>query len=159
MNRILPLSLGAAIGAGALASQVLCSQSLANIEETGTARVEITVAGFAQRTGQVEISLYADEAAWDGNDPLSFQWVAVTDDSVSGLFEGLPAGNYAIRLYHDANDDGMMNMNAMGIPSEKYAFSNNVHPRFRGANYGEAVFTLEDGETRSETLHLIGAFD
>jgi uncharacterized protein (DUF2141 family) len=38
----------------------------------------------------------------------------------------LPAGDYAFAVYHDANGNGKLDRNGVGMPTEDYAFSNNA---------------------------------
>lgn len=49
-------------------------------------------------------------------------------DAVEGTnvirFPGLPAGDYAVQLYHDENGNGKVDMNVVGVPQEGYGFSN-----------------------------------
>ena len=40
-------------------------------------------------------------------------------------FKGVPAGNYAVLLTHDENDNGKLDTNLVGMPVEGYGFSNN----------------------------------
>ncbi len=57
------------------------------------------------------------------------------------LFEGLQPGTYAVRLMHDENDNGKLDRNLVGMPTEGYGFSNN--PRvMRAATFEEASFEL-----------------
>ena len=56
-------------------------------------------------------------------------------------FEDLPPGTYAVQVMHDENDNGKLDSNFLGIPSEGYGFSNN--PRvMRRATFEEARFEL-----------------
>ena len=41
------------------------------------------------------------------------------------ILENLPAGKYAFTVLHDEDDNGIMNTSRIGIPQEKYGFSNN----------------------------------
>jgi len=66
-------------------------------------------------------------------------WVAVKKVKMEATkmalaFAGLPAGNYAIKLFQDENGNGQIDMNSMGIPTEPYGFSNN------GGSYGPPSF-------------------
>ena len=79
--------------------------------------------------------------------------LAVEGDSVTVTFEGLEPGEYAVRLYHDLNDDGEMNTNPFGMPTEPYAFSNDAKGRFGPASWDAAKFTLE-GDSGSHTITM-----
>ena len=68
-------------------------------------------------------------------------------------FADLEPGAYGIKMYHDINDDGDMNANPFGMPTEPYAFSNNAKGRFGPAKWADASFTVSsDGATQTITL-------
>mgnify|MGYP001340022858 CR=1 FL=1 len=50
--------------------------------------------------------------------------VDVTGDPLTIFMDTLPAGVYAIKLYHDENSNNECDMNLLGIPTEKFGFSN-----------------------------------
>jgi uncharacterized protein (DUF2141 family) len=53
---------------------------------------------------------------------------------------------HAVKLYHDANGNGELDRNMLGLPSEGYGFSNNGG-RYGSPAFEEASFTI-DGDTR-----------
>ncbi len=57
--------------------------------------------------------------------------------TVEFRFPNIPAGRYAIAVYHDANGNGRLDRSAIGFPQEPYGFSNDVGrtsiPTFSGA--------------------------
>lgn len=120
-----------------------------------TASVTVTVEDVRDG-GLMDIALYDSEAGWDGTGPVASRRIEIENGVATAVFENLEAGEYAVRLYHDENGDDVFNMNVMGIPTEGYGFSNNPFPRFRGARHDEAVFTVEDGESVSQTIELMG---
>jgi uncharacterized protein (DUF2141 family) len=67
-------------------------------------------------------------------------------DNMPIVFENVPPGTYAIALFLDENRNGKMDTNFLGIPKEKYGFSNNVYPLMRAATYKEASFSVTDKE-------------
>jgi uncharacterized protein (DUF2141 family) len=50
-----------------------------------------------------------------------------TGTTVSIVFKGLPAGDYAFAAFQDANGNGQLDKNPMGLPTEEFAFSNNAY--------------------------------
>ncbi|RDU94558.1 DUF2141 domain-containing protein [Trinickia dinghuensis] len=59
----------------------------------------------------------------------------------------LPNGNYAISAFEDRNHDGALALNGpYGSPSEPWGLSNNRKPRNRGPIFGDAVFSVGDGQ-------------
>ena len=65
--------------------------------------------------------------------------------TVTVEFATLPAGDYAIRFYHDVDGDGELDTNLMGIPSEPFGFSNNARGNFGPASWADSVFTVTPG--------------
>jgi uncharacterized protein (DUF2141 family) len=58
----------------------------------------------------------------------------------------LPFGQYAVAVYHDLNNNNKMDKNALGIPTEPYAFSNNVGVKWRSPKFADAVFVLSNAK-------------
>ena len=104
------------------------------------------------RTGMVMIALYDTASAFngEGRGANANEAVARTAISASGrvvaTFENLPAGDYAVKAFHDVNGDGEMNMNPFGLPTEPYAFSNNAVGNMGPARWSAARFAVS-GET------------
>ncbi len=111
----------------------------------------------ANQSGEVWVGLYNGQESFDAGDEIRSARIPAHLDDLHAVFEGLPAGEYGIIAFHDSNSDGDFNRNFMGIPSERYGFSNNPRPRFRAATWSESRFTLsEDGEVEL-TIELMGA--
>lgn len=112
----------------------------------------VTVEGIAEAKGSIMLGLF-DEETYNGDGAVNGASLAVEGDSVTVTFEGLEPGEYAVRLYHDLNDDGEMNTNPFGMPTEPYAFSNDAKGRFGPASWDAAKFTLE-GNSGSHTITM-----
>ncbi len=56
-------------------------------------------------------------------------------------FEDLAPGKYALQVMHDENDNGELDSNFLGIPTEGYGFSQNPKV-MRRATFEEAQFEL-----------------
>ena len=57
------------------------------------------------------------------------------------MFQDIPAGAYAIKAYHDENGNGRLDT-LLGIPTEKYAFSNKLRGRFGVPPFEKAKFSV-----------------
>ena len=66
----------------------------------------------------------------------------IKNDKAVVTFENLPAGDYAISTYHDENNNGKLDKNMMGIPSEDYAASNNAKGFMGPPAYKDAKFVI-----------------
>lgn len=62
------------------------------------------------------------------------------DPSLSVEIPDLPFGDYALAIYHDIDENGKLNTNFLGIPTEPYAFSNDPEVKWRSPRFQEARF-------------------
>lgn len=74
-------------------------------------------------------------------------------DRLDVLFPSLPPGKYAVSAYADANGNGRVDRNFLGLPVEQYGFSNNARGRFGPPAFAEAAFELGEGAVR-QSIHL-----
>lgn len=114
--------------------------------ETFDLTVKITNLGNTK--GAVEIGLYdkGDHFPSPGK-----QWKmarpTVNGNTVTYHFRDLPAGDYAIATYHDENGDGKCNKNMFGVPTEAYAFSNDVRPFLSAPDFSTCRFWVTENKT------------
>ena len=108
------------------------------------ATIEVQLENVAKPEGQILIALFKGEAQWKASQGMIERAVPVTRDTVTIEFDDVPAGEYAIRLFHDIDNDGQLETGRFGIPTEPYGFSNNVQVRFGPPQYKAAAFTVED---------------
>lgn len=73
-------------------------------------------------------------------------------ESVTVNFDNIETGKYAVAVFFDRDGDGKLNTNVLGIPKEKYGFSNNVYPAMRAARFSEAAFDVK--ANGSQLIHL-----
>ena len=65
----------------------------------------------------------------------------------------LPPGRYAVAAYVDDNRNGMQDKNLLGVPKEKYGFSNDVRGTFGPPDFAEAAFDI-GGNVVTKSIHL-----
>ncbi len=74
--------------------------------------------------------------------------------STSVTVEAVPPGVYAAQIYHDWNDNHKVDRQALGIPKEGIAFSNDAPLGLKGPSFKKASFThTEDPQTLTVKLH------
>lgn len=61
-------------------------------------------------------------------------------------FLQLPPGRYAVIVFHDENDNGLLDMSLLGIPKEGYGFSRNATGFFSAPSFDAAAVTLDARE-------------
>lgn len=102
----------------------------------------IQIDHISEQSGKLHVAVYADENSYDqGKNAAAAQIKPVTANSHQLVFTDLPAGQYAVKLMHDANDNGSLDRNLIGIPTEGYGFSNNAG-EFGPASFADAAFDV-----------------
>ena len=117
------------------------------------ADLTVNVDSIAKAQGTIVLGLF-DEGTYSGDGAVDGANLKVEGNTVSVTFEGLEPGEYAVKLYHDVNDDGEMNTNPFGMPTEPFAFSNDAKGRFGPAKWDAAKFSVgADGTVHTITLN------
>jgi uncharacterized protein (DUF2141 family) len=109
----------------------------------------LVVEGLASDKGKVLVAIFNKSAGFpsESNKAVLLKEAKAIKGRVEIPLDNLPAGTYAIACFHDANADGELNTNLLGIPKERYGFSNNARPGFRAPTYAEASVYLPDNST------------
>lgn len=145
MKSLLPISLALA---AALIAPVSGSAMADETSPGATVTVEFT--GIAPQDGSLYIALFSSEEAWRNSDALDGKIVEVDGETANATFENVPAGAYGLKIFHDVNGNGELDVNGFGIPREPYAFSNNAPVRFGPPSWSAAAFTVgHDGAVQT----------
>src|SRR5688572_975719 len=114
------------------------TMSLAVAPLVDAASLDVRIEGLREAKGHLMLSLTDSAAAWDGDaDARARLRQPVASPSETIRFDDLPPGSYAVQVFHDANDNGRMDTNVVGMPIEGYGFSRNPLV-MRKATYDEA---------------------
>jgi uncharacterized protein (DUF2141 family) len=62
------------------------------------------------------------------------------------VFARLPPGRYAVIVVHDANDNGRLDANVLGVPTEGYGFSNDARGFLSAPSFDAAAITVGDAD-------------
>lgn len=108
------------------------------------ADLTVTITHIDEPGGEVRWALFdsAEDYKAEANPVLSAR-SRVDGDRLRFTVHDLPSGRYAIKLYHDANANGKLDSNRLGIPTEGYGFSNNAG-RFGPPPFEKAAVALKD---------------
>ncbi|MET0981985.1 MAG: DUF2141 domain-containing protein [Telluria sp.] len=104
------------------------------IDDVKTARGQLMVALYSSADGFLKESVRTSAAP-------------AAAGSTTVVFKDVPAGDYGFALYHDANGNGKMDRNPIGLPVEDYAFSNNATGNMGPPSFDQAKFTLPQAGT------------
>jgi uncharacterized protein (DUF2141 family) len=117
-----------------------------NGDQTGV--LTVNVANVKEFKGSIRMAVYNNQKSFP-SETHSFcgAMTSLAPGTLPKLTcENLPFGQYAVAVYHDLNNNGKMDKNAMGIPTEPYGFSNNVQVKWRHPKFADAVFVLSNAK-------------
>lgn len=106
--------------------------------------VTITVTGLKSGKGKIIAALYHSEVGFPTSPKSVFKRLtSVVKESRSVLtFENIPNGVYAVAFFHDRNNNGKLDTNFMGIPTEGTGASNNAEGFLGPPKFKDAKFTV-----------------
>ena len=108
----------------------------------------VKVANVQENKGCIRMAIYKDEKSFLSENQSLQAGVLLPKPDVEPAFHthALPYGHYAVAIYHDVNNNGKLDKNALGIPTEPYAFSNNPKVKWRSPRFGETAFFFGEGQ-------------
>jgi uncharacterized protein (DUF2141 family) len=117
---------------------------------SGSGRVEVTMIGFKSDEGQALVALFLNGNGWPDADGPVFATaaVAIRDGQATAEFDDVPAGPFAVSVFHDTDGDRTLDTDAVGIPSEDYGFSADARKMFGPPSFEAASLQLAAGETK-----------
>jgi uncharacterized protein (DUF2141 family) len=131
-------------------SGVTQAQELPDYLTENTSYFTLEITGILPAEGEIRIAMFASEEDYT-KEPVHAVVIPVDSTMVQWHLDSLPFGDYAIAVYHDKNTNGKLDTNLLGIPKERYGFSNNARGKFGPASWGDSKF--EVGE--SQLIHHI----
>ena len=85
--------------------------------------VKLKIEGVEKDRGKIYVSVFNSEPAYKAREVyLSFVLNAANEIVTKDL--NLPVGQYVFSIYQDSNDNGKLDNNLIGIPKEKFGFTN-----------------------------------
>ena len=133
----------------ALLSPTNFSQVINTPVEIGSLSVKMT--GFANDKGECWFALDNSEGVYESDDSVFIgEILPITNGEASITIDSLQYGTYAIKVFHDKNNNGELDTNILGIPSEDYGFSNNASGWFGPPRWEKANFLFNEKEMTVE---------
>ena len=121
------------------------------------ANLRIVATNVKTDQGKLYVWVYDKKDDWLSDRYRTQKSIAVagnrTNDTVT-LELLLPAGEYALSIFQDVNDDGKLARNFIGLPKEPAGLSNNLRPRFGPPKYKDAKFEVTVGTVVEQKIQL-----
>lgn len=115
--------------------------------------IKITVKNIKELKGSILVGLYTSEKDFLKK-PAYGKAAKANGSEVTVVFDNLPAGDYAVSIIHDENDNKEFDRSKIGLPKEGYCFGNNAHGKFGPPKYRDVKVSLKD-EAINQTLAMV----
>jgi uncharacterized protein (DUF2141 family) len=124
---------------------VFCLLSVVALSQGG---VVAEISNIRNDKGICRACLFNNPSSFTGQTGQPFRCVAVRvkGQTARAVFTNVPAGTYAMLVFHDANSNLKMDKNFLGIPKEGYGASKNKLRFASAPSYEENKFGV-DGRT------------
>jgi uncharacterized protein (DUF2141 family) len=112
------------------------------------ARLVVTIQGIRSDSGYVFVALFSKPEGFpDGNYSSQHTKVKAAIAGLTVVFDNIKAGAYAAGAYHDENNNGRLDTNILGYPTEGYALSNGIRAVVTRPRFADAAFLVGDADT------------
>ncbi|WP_022821845.1 DUF2141 domain-containing protein [Hymenobacter norwichensis] len=128
----------------AAGSALLATPALAAGDNpTGTSSVTVVVSALASTSSVVKLYFYNVRDKFLQHGGYAFMRVIQPGGQQQiTLPITLPNGEWAVAITQDINNNDKLDKNFVGIPTEPYAFSNNVRPTLAAPDFNECKFVV-----------------
>lgn len=113
--------------------------------------VEVVVKNIKGTAGTLRVVLFDSEDHFLKT-PFKGELVKISGETMTVIFNDVPAGTYAASAVHDENENGKLDRGAMGIPVEGYGFSRDASSTFGPPVFSSASFAVPDTKSVSITV-------
>ncbi len=118
-----------------------------NVEDSF--KIDIQINKVSSDQGKIYFGLYNSQENFSSRKPLKSTNVKIVEGKAKVVFENLKPGTYAVTCFHDANDNGKMDFEPSGMPTEDYGMTNNVMS-FGPPQFDDGKFELSDKDLTFE---------
>ncbi|MDR3219431.1 MAG: DUF2141 domain-containing protein [Dysgonamonadaceae bacterium] len=102
-------------------------------------KLTVVIDGIEKVKGHIMVALYDKEGK-----QMDAKMEKIESESITIVFEKVLAGEYAVSVFQDENDNKKLDTGMFGIPKEKYGFSNNVKGTMGPPKFKERLFKIEE---------------
>jgi uncharacterized protein (DUF2141 family) len=121
--------------------------------QTGMITVNVTQIDV-EGGGKVKIGIYDSNGFPDVGKEVVGVDIKVAEQSITYQFNNIHAGEYAVAVFQDKNNDGILNKSLFGAPKEPYGFSKNKYGMFGPPDFKDVSFNLRKDKAISLTIKL-----
>jgi uncharacterized protein (DUF2141 family) len=122
---------------------------------SSTGTLTVVISNFRNNRGNAMVTIFNSEKGFPKSPEKAVKilYVTINNKKSVAVFENLPAGGYAVSVFHDENNNKKMDTNFLGIPKEGVGASNNARGHFGPPKYNDAKFNF-NGNSQTITINI-----
>ncbi len=115
--------------------------------------LKLVIKGVDDLKGSMYIAVFDNKESFpDFGKQLVDNVLPVDANTLNYTFKDLPHDDYAVAIFHDKNNNGVLDKNAFGFPLEPYGFSRNARARFSAPPFDDAKIELVGNQSIEITI-------
>ncbi|MDQ0084418.1 uncharacterized protein (DUF2141 family) [Variovorax boronicumulans] len=107
------------------------------------ADLSLSVADGPTAEATLYVALYNDAAGYADSKAVASQTAPMREGKARLVFAELAPGRYALRVFADENGNGKLDTNLMGMPTERYGFSNDAKGNRAPPSFEAAAISVD----------------
>lgn len=127
-------------------------QAAASLAQAGTLTLNLDT---GNASGALRAAVFASQAAFDADEVVTATTGPANGAQSALTFDDLKPGTYGIALFLDENDNGKLDTNLLGAPTEPFGFSMNPKIGFSAPKFKAFQFDY-DGSDIALNIKLNG---
>jgi uncharacterized protein (DUF2141 family) len=120
---------------------------------SNAADLTVTIDGARNSDGSVATAIFNNDANFPKAPPFAAFRMKASGGPVSFTVHNLPPGKYAITSFHDENDNGKLDADPTGLPTEGYGVSNDAKNILGPPQFSKAAFDIGD-QAKAVTIKI-----
>ncbi len=121
------------------------------------APVKINFSQTMGKKGKILFAIFDSEAQFPKGKAVKTGSVALAGERDISTMVDLPAGEYAISVFLDENNNGKLDQNILGIPRERFGFSSNPRILTGAPSFNDCAVRVLDQDNEMD-IRLIKLF-
>lgn len=122
--------------------------------ELGT--LQIHIGDIPSDRGIIQVLVFDREKGWPESvdDAWKALGIPIKNGIASQTLVDVPVGNYAITVFHDEDEDGLIRKNKLGYPIDDFGFSNNPSLLFGVPSFSKCSKKVSSGSSTHFEIEL-----
>jgi len=125
---------------------------LLTVDWVHAADLIVNISNIEAKQGKIRIALYNHAKDFpEGQKYFRGEELTADKENLSIIFKNLPAGRYAVALMQDYNENGILDRNFFGMPTEPYGFSQRDSGETGQPSFDQAALSITQ---ENQTIHV-----